>query len=65
MSTFDDPNREALGLEPIWTGAGDDTPPADPPPDGEPEPEPKSRPVKPAASQPEPEPTGDHTDEVG
>ena len=25
---YDDPNREAVGLEPIWTGAGD---PPDPP----------------------------------
>ena len=24
MSTFDDPNREAVGLEPIWTGAGEE-----------------------------------------
>jgi len=22
MSTFDDPNRQAVGLDPIWTGAG-------------------------------------------
>lgn len=22
MSTFDNPNREAVGLEPIWAGAG-------------------------------------------
>jgi hypothetical protein len=22
-ATYDDPNREALGLPPIWTGAGD------------------------------------------
>ena len=27
MSTFDDPNREAVGLAPIWTGAGDAPPP--------------------------------------
>jgi hypothetical protein len=25
MSVYDDPNREAVGLAPIWTGAGDDT----------------------------------------
>jgi hypothetical protein len=31
VSTFDDPNREAVGLDPVWTGA--DTPTA-PPPDG-------------------------------
>jgi hypothetical protein len=28
MSMMDDPNREAVGLAPIWTGAGD------PPPEG-------------------------------
>jgi hypothetical protein len=22
MTIYDDPNREAVGLEPIWTGAG-------------------------------------------
>ena len=22
MTVYDDPNREAVGLEPIWTGAG-------------------------------------------
>ncbi len=27
MSNFDDPNREAVGLAPIWTGAGDAPPP--------------------------------------
>jgi hypothetical protein len=32
MTIFDDPNRESLGLEPIWTGAGEDP---DPPPEGE------------------------------
>jgi hypothetical protein len=31
MSQMDDPNREAVGVEPIWTGAGD---PPDPPPEG-------------------------------
>lgn len=30
---YNDPNREALGLEPIWTGAGSV---AEPPPEGEP-----------------------------
>ena len=30
---FDDPNREALGLPPIWTGAGGEDPP---PPEGSP-----------------------------
>jgi hypothetical protein len=30
MSTFDDPNREAVGLAPIWTGAE-----SDPEPDGD------------------------------
>lgn len=24
MSSFDDPNRQAVGLEPIWTGAGEE-----------------------------------------
>ena len=32
MTQFDDPNRECVGLEPIWTGAGD---PPDPPPEGD------------------------------
>jgi hypothetical protein len=35
MSTFDDPNREAVGMAPIWTGAGDTVEPtvqAEPPP---------------------------------
>jgi hypothetical protein len=27
MSTFDDPNREAVGLEPIWSSAGAEVPP--------------------------------------
>ena len=31
MSQMDDPNRESVGLPPIWTGAGDQP---DPPPDG-------------------------------
>jgi hypothetical protein len=30
MSTFEDPNRESVGLPPIWTGAGEEPPP-DPP----------------------------------
>jgi len=31
VSTFDDPNREAVGLPPIWTGADvDPTDPVDP-----------------------------------
>ena len=33
---FDDPNRESLGLDPIWTDA--ENPPV---PDGDPEPEPE------------------------
>ena len=50
-TTFDDPNREAVGLAPIWTGAGDP-----PPPEG--------RKTKPAAKdepepQPEPQPESD------
>lgn len=24
MTIFDDPNRQALGLDPIWTGAGEE-----------------------------------------
>lgn len=32
MTIFDDPNRQALGLDPIWTGAGDEP---DPPPEVE------------------------------
>ena len=31
MSTFDDPNREAVGLDPIWTGADG----GEPPPEGD------------------------------
>lgn len=27
MTQYDDPNREAVGLEPIWTSAGVDEPP--------------------------------------
>lgn len=27
MTYFDDPNRESLGLAPIWTGAGEEPPP--------------------------------------
>ena len=27
MTYFDDPNRESLGLPPIWTGAGEEPPP--------------------------------------
>lgn len=27
MTIYDDPNREAVGLEPIWTGAGEPPPP--------------------------------------
>lgn len=44
MTTFDDPNRESLGLAPIWTGAGDtpEEPPPEEPPVEEPEPEPPS-----------------------
>jgi len=41
VTTFDDPNRESLGLDPIWTGAGDEPAPPDEedetPPDDEPE----------------------------
>jgi hypothetical protein len=27
MTIYDDPNREAVGLDPIWTGAGDEVQP--------------------------------------
>jgi hypothetical protein len=27
VTTFDDPNRESLGLAPIWTGAGEEPAP--------------------------------------
>ena len=45
MSTFDDPNREAVGLDPIWTepAPGDDEPEAEKA-EPEPEPEPKAEP---------------------
>ena len=34
VTTFDDPNRESLGLSPIWTGAGDEpAPPEEDAPD--------------------------------
>ena len=29
MTIFDDPNRESVGLAPIWTGAGDEEPVAE------------------------------------
>jgi hypothetical protein len=29
VTIFDDPNREAIGLEPIWTGAGETVPEGD------------------------------------
>jgi len=29
MTIYDDPNREAVGLAPIWTGAGDVVEPVD------------------------------------
>lgn len=32
MTIYDDPNREAVGLAPIWTGAGE----VEPPPEVEP-----------------------------
>jgi hypothetical protein len=41
MSTFDDPNREAVGLPPIWTGA---------------DAEPKSRTVEAEPEEPAPPP---------
>jgi len=48
MSQYDDPNREVVGVQPIWTGAGDpqrdDDQTPEPDPDegdeGEPEPQP-------------------------
>ena len=47
MSQMDDPNREAVGLAPIWTGAGEAPPEGTPAKrgkkakDDEPEPEPE------------------------
>lgn len=35
MSTFDDPNREAVGLDPIWTDV-ENPPEIEPPPEEEP-----------------------------
>ena len=32
MTSYDDPNRQAVGLEPIWTGAGEE--PVEPEPQG-------------------------------
>ena len=40
MTTFDDPNRESVGLPPIWTGA--DTDPTDPVDPGDVEPIPEA-----------------------
>lgn len=40
--SFEDPNREAVGLQPIWTGAGTETPPAEEPAVEEPAEEPQS-----------------------
>ena len=51
---YDDPNRESLGLEPIWTGAGDVIEPQEAEtkskakatkddPEPEPDPEPKAK----------------------
>ena len=52
---FDDPNRESVGLPPIWEGSD---------PEVEPDPEPTSAPKKPAKdpepeTEPEPEPGSD------
>lgn len=46
MTFYDDPNREAVGLEPIWTGAGEteEPPPEVEPPVEEPEAEPDTEP---------------------
>ena len=41
MTLYDDPNRETVGLAPIWTGAEETAPPPDP----EPEPEPEAKPA--------------------
>lgn len=49
MSTFDDPNREAVGLPPIWTGAnlpGDEEPPPQEPPEEPPAEEPTTTSTK-------------------
>ena len=45
MSTFDDPNRECVGLAPIWSETGDNVP--DPPP-------PEGRKTRAKAAEPEP-----------
>lgn len=52
MTDFNDPNREAVGLAPIWTGAGD---PPDPPPEGRA----KAKPKPAAPTAPAEEPAGD------
>jgi hypothetical protein len=41
VSTYSDPNREALGLAPIWTGAETTEPPVEPPPTEPPPEEPE------------------------
>jgi len=41
--SMDDPNREAVGLAPIWTGAGD------PPPEGKAKAAPKAKDPEPEA----------------
>lgn len=49
MTQFDDPNRQAVGLDPIWVGAAPEPkeePPA-PTPEPEPEPEPELEEVAP------------------
>ena len=65
MTDYSDPNREAVGLEPIWTGAGDEPevqpevqPETDPP---APEPEGKG----PKGKRSEEAPTEDSTDKGG
>lgn len=52
---FDDPNREAVGLAPIWGGGTDDAPPED-------EPE-KARKAPKASAQPEPGPEAPKRDD--
>ena len=55
MTIFDDPNREAVGLEPIWTGATA-------PPEGDTQQAPQPAPAPAPAPQPAPQPQPDPED---
>jgi len=41
--SYDDPNRESVGLDPIWTGADETEPPPEPKAEAEAEVEPKPK----------------------